>query len=290
MFTRIFSPESAAENPRARCGRKGRPGARRSRLPTSGNLYGAIEFYKECKSAGIKPIIGLSAHIGDGKRLLLYAKDHTGYQNLLAIVTNRTLSSPTSHSDRSDAHRAWRWTDPARPKAAGIALPEIFYLKAPTGARGRQCARSRTRAANEGGEIDAEELDYHLPSAKEMATRYSKEELAKTLEIAEQCNLELALGKWVFPNYELTPGLTYDEMLRVLIEKGIKERKLEGDQATRERIEYEFKIISGQGLLAVLPGGWPTCSRLRGKTKSVTTIRGSVAGSMVTFGHGGLPT
>src|SRR3989344_3867505 len=58
------------------------------------NLYGAIEFYKECKDAGIKPIIGLSAHVGDGKRTLLYAENYTGYRNLLALVTKSHLTSP----------------------------------------------------------------------------------------------------------------------------------------------------------------------------------------------------
>src|SRR5947209_19604764 len=33
-----------------------------------GNLYGAIEFYKECDKAGIKPIIGYEAYVAPGKR------------------------------------------------------------------------------------------------------------------------------------------------------------------------------------------------------------------------------
>ena len=40
-------------------------------LTDIGNLYGAIEFYKECKSAGIKPIIGLDATMEGGGRKLL---------------------------------------------------------------------------------------------------------------------------------------------------------------------------------------------------------------------------
>src|SRR4051812_35593639 len=58
------------------------------------NMYGAIEFYKECKSAGIKPIIGLDANMGDGKRLLMYAKNLVGYQNLLQLVTKSHLEFP----------------------------------------------------------------------------------------------------------------------------------------------------------------------------------------------------
>jgi DNA polymerase-3 subunit alpha len=69
-------------------------------LTDSGNLYGAIEFYKTCKKAGIKPIIGLDAYLAlrtrhdkesriDSTRfrLVLLAKDMSGYKNLILLVT-----------------------------------------------------------------------------------------------------------------------------------------------------------------------------------------------------------
>lgn len=65
-----------------------------------GNLYGAIEFYKDAKKAGIKPIIGVEAYIAfrgrkdkepgvDNKRyhLTLLAKNKQGYKNLMRLVT-----------------------------------------------------------------------------------------------------------------------------------------------------------------------------------------------------------
>jgi DNA polymerase-3 subunit alpha len=57
------------------------------------NMYGAIEFYKECKAAGIKPIIGVDASIEDGKRLILLAENEVGYKNLLQLVTKSHLES-----------------------------------------------------------------------------------------------------------------------------------------------------------------------------------------------------
>lgn len=69
-------------------------------LTDHGNMYGTIEFYKACKKAGIKPIIGVEIYIAlesmlqkrpniDNKRyhLILLAKNETGYKNLLKIVT-----------------------------------------------------------------------------------------------------------------------------------------------------------------------------------------------------------
>lgn len=54
-------------------------------------MYGAIEFYKACKSNGIKPIIGLTASIYtddtelEAHPLILLAETNIGYQNLVKI-------------------------------------------------------------------------------------------------------------------------------------------------------------------------------------------------------------
>ena len=69
-------------------------------LTDHGNMYGAIEFYKECKKAGIKPIIGCEVYVAerkltdkeagiDNKRyhLILLAKNLQGYKNLMKIVS-----------------------------------------------------------------------------------------------------------------------------------------------------------------------------------------------------------
>ena len=37
-------------------------------LTDHGNLYGAVEFLREAKAAGVKPIIGLEAYVAPGRR------------------------------------------------------------------------------------------------------------------------------------------------------------------------------------------------------------------------------
>ncbi len=69
-----------------------------------GNMYGAIELYKEAHKAGIKPIIGVEAYIAergrtdkepgiDNKRyhLTLLARTKQGYKNLMRLVTIANL-------------------------------------------------------------------------------------------------------------------------------------------------------------------------------------------------------
>ncbi len=68
-----------------------------------GSLYGVIDFYKECKAAGIRPILGVEAYVAEGSRLsktpadkspyhmTLLAKNNAGYRNLLQLVTKSHL-------------------------------------------------------------------------------------------------------------------------------------------------------------------------------------------------------
>lgn len=69
-------------------------------LTDTGNMHGAIEFYKAATAAGIKPILGVDAYLAprsrherdrdlDAKRsrIVLLAENNVGYQNLLALVT-----------------------------------------------------------------------------------------------------------------------------------------------------------------------------------------------------------
>ncbi|MCC7385720.1 MAG: DNA polymerase III subunit alpha [Deltaproteobacteria bacterium] len=62
-----------------------------------GNLFGAIDFYKRAKAAGVKPILGCEVYVAEGDRtdrtnrksfhLVLLAKDRTGWQNLKYLVS-----------------------------------------------------------------------------------------------------------------------------------------------------------------------------------------------------------
>ncbi|WP_036729387.1 DNA polymerase III subunit alpha [Peptoniphilus mikwangii] len=67
-------------------------------LTDHGNMYGTIAFYKACKNAGIKPIIGCEVYIADGNyrvfdknmsrfHLILLAENYTGFKNLMKIVS-----------------------------------------------------------------------------------------------------------------------------------------------------------------------------------------------------------
>jgi len=253
-------------------------------LTDIGNLYGAIEFYKECKAAGIKPIIGLDAHLGDGKRLLLYAQNEAGYKNLLALVTKSQLEfpdNPTVTPAMLEEHASGIIT--LDPKSGDVALAEIYYIKPEDRRAWETLCAIGNHAPEESGDInDDTEDSFHFPAAAEMEARFSPEQLAATLKIAEQCNLELQLGSWVFPDFPIPKNSSYNDELRKLIEDGIARKGMQDDAAARERIEYEYKIITTKGyapyFLVVAD-----LLRFAREHKILTTIRGSVAGSLLTY-------
>ena len=73
-------------------------------LTDHGVLYGAVDFFKQAKAKGIKPIIGCEVYQSyegmlqkrpniDGKRyhLILLVKNEEGYKNLVKLVTKAQL-------------------------------------------------------------------------------------------------------------------------------------------------------------------------------------------------------
>ena len=64
-----------------------------------GAMYGVIDFYKECKKQGVKPVLGMEAYVAPRSRtereggrenahLVLLAKNKTGYQNLIKLSSS----------------------------------------------------------------------------------------------------------------------------------------------------------------------------------------------------------
>jgi DNA polymerase-3 subunit alpha len=88
-----------------------------------GNLYGAVEFYTECKKAGVNPVIGYEAYLAPGDRrdkkatrqgdaythLTVLAKNTAGFQNLIKLSSIAFLEgfyyTPRIDREVLEAHR-----------------------------------------------------------------------------------------------------------------------------------------------------------------------------------------
>ncbi len=108
------------------------------------------------------------------------------------------------------------------------------------------------------------------------------EAVENTVKIAEMCNVELELGKWVFPDFKIEEGKTYDQKMRELTYEGLERLGIEETKEVKDRIEYELDIIFKKGYTPyfLVVGDLLRHAKEQG---ILTTIRGSVAGSMVTY-------
>ncbi len=74
-------------------------GMKHAAITDHGNMFGALRFYEECKSAGINPVVGCELYVAPGSRfvksgsetgnkynhLILLAKSEKGYRNLIEL-------------------------------------------------------------------------------------------------------------------------------------------------------------------------------------------------------------
>ena len=286
-------------------------------LTDSGNLYGAIEFYKECKENGIKPIIGVDFYVAlrtrhdkearidnQRSRLVLLAENETGYKNLLKLVSASYLEG-FYYKPRIDRELLERYNEgliaiakedlPAGRQGnnykeifknnffleSELAIYDVYYLE-PEDRPAFETVKSIQEFINRGSFGEEEDLHFRTRDETKKDYKTNPEKLSKTVEIAERCNLILELGKWVFPNYVTKPGKSYDEELRDLVYEGLKKKSIEETPAIVERIEYELKVIRSKGYS---PYFLVTADLLRYAHghKILTNTRGSAAGSMVTY-------
>jgi DNA polymerase-3 subunit alpha len=83
-------------------------GAREAGMPAvaltdHGNMFGAVDFYKRARKAGIRPVLGMEAYVAQGSRLdrdrsrsrnnhlVLLARNEAGYRNLIKLTSRSYL-------------------------------------------------------------------------------------------------------------------------------------------------------------------------------------------------------
>ncbi len=104
--------------------------------------------------------------------------------------------------------------------------------------------------------------------------------IENTLKIAEACDVDIPLGKWVFPAIEFKES--YDADLRNLAYAGLAVREMEITPEVKTRLDYELKVIADKGYSPYFLVVYDLL-RFARENKILTNIRGSVAGSLVTY-------
>lgn len=144
-------------------------------------------------------------------------------------------------------------------------------------------------AINTGSDVNNKEMsmkngNYSFVDELEISKYFSDtpEAIENTMKVADLIDLELDLGKWVFPNIETLPGKNHDETLKEFAFEGLQKRGLFNSQEAKERLEYELNIIKQKGYAPyfLVVGDLIQYAK---ENKILSTIRGSVAGSLTTY-------
>ena len=329
-----------------------------------GNMFGAIDFYKKAKEAGIKPILGLEAYVAGTKgrtdrtekvanHLILLAKNEEGYANLRMLSSKAYLDGfyyhPRIDKQLLKEHSGGLFgltaclggevtsacyrgdMDAARNAAReykDIFAPGHFFLEIQSNGLPEQ-EKANTNLKQLSRDLDvplvatadahyiqredaaAHELLMAIASGKTLADskrmRHSTDQLYvtspeemlayfqdvpeavhNTMRIAEQCTLELKLGKPLLPTFKVPEGHTPDSYMAELATTGLEERFKELPYAVdRElylhRLGTELAVISKMGFSGYFLIVQDFINWAKRHGIPVGPGRGSGAGSLVAY-------
>ncbi|RMH02052.1 MAG: DNA polymerase III subunit alpha [Planctomycetota bacterium] len=330
-------------------------------LTDHGNLYGAVEFYKECRKAGIKPLLGCEVYVARGSmhrkhhrienpywHLTLIARTGEGWKNLMKLATAAHLEGqhfrPRIDLERLAGHargliclsgcmsgpvnRCLRDGDEEGALAMAGRLQEMFgrehfflevmrnglaeqdrltegmvrlqpRLGAPLIATNdihylRQedcevqdaliCLHQNTKLDDpDRWRLDSETLFFR---SREQMNRIFADlpgALRTTLDVAEQVEVELELGRHRLPRFVPDDGGDPDQLFERLCEEGFARRYPGNPPAARERLEYEKRVIREMGFVSYFLIVWDLIRYARSQGIPVGPGRGSAAGSVVAY-------
>jgi DNA polymerase-3 subunit alpha len=138
---------------------------------------------------------------------------------------------------------------------------------------------------------------FYFKSYEEMQALFHEipEALARTVEIAERCNLHLEKSQHVFPRFEVPEGETIDSFFERVTREGFERRRpqleklrAEGKlrhplEAYEERLNREIELIKQMKFAGYFLIVWDFIRFAREKCIPVGPGRGSAAGSLVSY-------
>jgi DNA polymerase-3 subunit alpha len=165
-----------------------------------------------------------------------------------------------------------------------VGTQDVHYLNPDDNRAQDTLLAIQTGNFEEGNKMGNVNEDFSFISP-EIAAKYfaeAPEALENTIKIAEQCQLELTLGKFIFPNFPIPADETGDSLLRRLTFAGLAKRGFADKPDYIARLEHELGVIKMKGYASyfLVVEDLIRYAREHG---IYYNIRGSVAGSMTTY-------
>lgn len=127
--------------------------------------------------------------------------------------------------------------------------------------------------------------DFYIKSSEEMKGLFiqTPDAIENTIKIADMCNVEITLGKWIMPAFDVPNDKTSVEYIREKVSEGLKRRYKVVTKEILERAEYELSVILKKGYetYILIVADFVNWAKSQGIT--VGPGRGSNAGSIVSY-------
>ncbi len=131
--------------------------------------------------------------------------------------------------------------------------------------------------------FDTDQFFFKTPAEMALDFPGLEEAMARTLEVAERCNVELELGKILLPSFPVPDGKDAFEFLVELCEKGLQKRYEQVTPELQERMRFELKTIKEMGFADYFLIVWDFVSFAKRNGIQVGPGRGSAAGSLAAY-------
>lgn len=258
---------------------------------TDNNMYGVIEFYKECKKNNIKPIIGLDI---EKLNIIVYAMNYNGYKNLLKITTkisenNINLENLKEYSDNLICILPYENIDLYKQLTCfkkifvsyknieeknKIPYPKVYMNEILCLEKEDEKYLRYLTCIKKGTTIKNEQQQFQNTSLFPLKEDYEN-------NIADLCNLEIKFHQDLLPIYSEEDG--YETLKKQCI-KGLKEKF--GNTVNSKyqiRLKYELSIIKKMGFCDYFLIVADYVNYAKNNNILVGPGRGSAAGSLVSY-------
>lgn len=253
------------------------------------NLYGVMEFYTKCINNDIKPIIGLEIDVG--YKVLLYAKNYSGYQNLCNIDTIKskgllnieTLSKylndvlivlPYINKDKKSVFEKYEenifigyTTDEERENITGnkVYVKKVLSLEE----KKEKYLKILYKIGDKEFNLNDVSLEDSLDTSDKKTTVY----------FANLCNVKIEKQNDLLPVYV---DNAYEYLTKLCI-MGLKKRLLNNvSQKYVDRLKYELSVINNMGFCNYFLVVWDYVKYAK-KNNILIGLRGSAASSLVSY-------
>ena len=151
------------------------------------------------------------------------------------------------------------------------------------------CIQTQTTLSDENRKLTMiDSPDYYVKDSEEMMGLFiqTPEAITNTGKIADMCDLEIQLGKWIMPVFDVPGGKTPAEYIQIKVDEGLVNRYGKITPEIKERTDYELSTILKKGYETYILIVADFVNWAKSKGITVGPGRGSNAGSIVSYALG----